>query len=83
MPTKDGTGVRDYIHIIDIAEGHLNALDYLTKNDPQIKNINLGTGKGTSVLELIKTFGYKVAYLHKSPGLIHKDYIMVPKNIII
>ena len=55
-PTKDGTGVRDYIHIIDIAEGHLNALDYLTKNDPQIKNINLGTGKGTSVLELIKTF---------------------------
>ncbi len=55
-PTKDGTGVRDYIHIMDIAEGHLKALEFLTKNDPQIQNLNLGTGKGTSVLELIKTF---------------------------
>ena len=55
-PTKDGTGVRDYIHIMDIAEGHLKALDFLSINDSQIKNLNLGTGKGTSVLELIKTF---------------------------
>ena len=55
-PTKDGTGVRDYIHIMDIAEGHILALEYLLKHEHQIININLGTGKGTSVLELVNTF---------------------------
>ena len=55
-PTKDGTGVRDYIHVMDIAEGHLKALNYLIDNNPLFINLNLGTGKGTSVLELITTF---------------------------
>ncbi len=55
-PTKDGTGVRDYIHIMDLADGHVNVLEYLQKNFPQQINLNLGTGKGTSVLELIKKF---------------------------
>ena len=55
-PTKDGTGVRDYIHVMDLAEGHLSALNYSIKNKPGILNVNLGTGKGYSVLELIKTF---------------------------
>ena len=55
-PTNDGTGVRDYIHVMDLAEGHLSALNFLIKNKPQILTINLGTGRGTSVLELIKTF---------------------------
>ncbi len=55
-PTKDGTGVRDYIHIMDLAEGHLLALNYLLYEVPQMININLGTGKGTSVLELLETF---------------------------
>tara|TARA_B100000212_G_scaffold250450_1_gene191646 strand:+ start:31 stop:1089 length:1059 start_codon:yes stop_codon:yes gene_type:complete len=55
-PTNDGTGVRDYIHVMDLAEGHLSALNYLFKEKPQILTMNLGTGKGTSVLELIKTF---------------------------
>ncbi len=55
-PTTDGTGVRDYIHVMDLAEGHLSALNYLLKEKPQILTINLGTGRGTSVLELIKTF---------------------------
>ena len=55
-PTNDGTGVRDYIHVMDLAEGHLSALNYLFNEKPQILTINLGTGKGTSVLELIKTF---------------------------
>ncbi len=54
--TKDGTGVRDYIHVMDVAEGHIAALDYLTKNQPEFCNINIGTGKGTSVMELINTF---------------------------
>ena len=55
-PTPDGTGIRDYIHVVDLAEGHLLALDYLLKEKPQILTLNLGTGKGTSVLELITTF---------------------------
>ena len=55
-PTRDGTGVRDYIHIMDLAEGHINALEYLLENQNQIININLGTGKGTSVLELVDVF---------------------------
>tara|TARA_A100001388_G_C28771552_1_gene504218 strand:- start:1271 stop:2317 length:1047 start_codon:yes stop_codon:yes gene_type:complete len=55
-PTLDGTGVRDYIHVMDLAEGHISALEYLLKNEPQILNINLGTGKGTSVMELINIF---------------------------
>lgn len=56
--TKDGTGVRDYIHVLDLAEGHVLALEFLIKNKKQIINMsmNMGTGKGTSVLELIKTF---------------------------
>tara|TARA_B100000965_G_scaffold406804_1_gene448835 strand:- start:2405 stop:3457 length:1053 start_codon:yes stop_codon:yes gene_type:complete len=54
--TKDGTGVRDYIHVMDLAEGHISALEYLVKNDNQIISLNLGTGLGTSVLELIETF---------------------------
>ena len=49
-PTNDGTGVRDYIHVMDLAEGHLSALNYLFKEKPQILTLNLGTGKGTSVL---------------------------------
>ena len=55
-PTHDGTGIRDYIHVIDLAEGHLLALEYLSNQKPQMLKINLGTGKGTSVLEFIKIF---------------------------
>ena len=55
-PTKDGTCIRDFIHVMDLAEGHLSALSYLSSQGPKFLNINLGTGKGTSVLELIKTF---------------------------
>ena len=55
-PTKDGTCIRDYIHVMDLVEGHLSALNYLLKGKPQILTLNLGTGKGTSVLELIRIF---------------------------
>ena len=55
-PTKDGTCIRDYIHIEDLAEAHFKTLIYLKKNKPQLINLNIGTGKGTSVLELITTF---------------------------
>lgn len=55
--TKDGTCIRDYIHVMDIAEGHYSALQFLeTVPDKLFDIFNLGTGKGTSVLELIHTF---------------------------
>lgn len=53
--TVDGTGVRDYIHVVDLAEGHAKAVDYLL-NHNGCEEINLGTGKGTSVLQLRSAF---------------------------
>ncbi len=55
-PTKDGTCVRDFIHVMDLAEAHSAALNFLLKNPPQNININIGTGKGTTVLELVESF---------------------------
>ena len=55
-PTPDGTCIRDYIHVMDLAEGHLKTLEFLFKNSSQLLNLNIGTGRGISVLELINTF---------------------------
>jgi len=55
-PTLDGTCVRDYIHIMDLSEAHYAALKYLTKNKPQNISINIGTGNGLSVLEIVKAY---------------------------
>ncbi len=55
-PTKDGTCIRDYIHIMDLADGHYRTHSFLSSYEPQIININIGTGIGTSVLELILLF---------------------------
>ncbi|MGA1295257.1 MAG: UDP-glucose 4-epimerase GalE [Burkholderiaceae bacterium] len=54
-PTPDGTGVRDYLHVMDLAEGHVKAVDYLLAGE-RSEIINLGTGTGRSVLELIRAF---------------------------
>ena len=54
-PTEDGTGVRDYIHVVDLAKGHLRALEKLETN-PGLVTYNLGTGKGYSVLDLVNAF---------------------------
>lgn len=54
-PTPDGTGVRDYIHVVDLAQGHLKALDKLTER-PGVLTLNLGTGVGYSVLDIVKAF---------------------------
>lgn len=63
--TKDGTGVRDYIHVVDLARGHIKALEKIT-NDNGLFIYNLGTGVGYSVLDIIKTFekvnGVKIKY---------------------
>lgn len=56
-PTRDGTGVRDYIHVVDLARGHRDALDYLAREaPPDALDVNLGTGVGCSVLEAISAF---------------------------
>ena len=54
-PTPDGTGVRDYIHVMDLAEGHVAALGHLARM-PGVTTLNLGTGRGCSVLEVIAAF---------------------------
>ena len=55
-PTRDGTGIRDFLHIMDLSEAHTAALYYIKENKPNINIFNIGTGKGTTVLELIKIF---------------------------
>jgi UDP-glucose 4-epimerase len=54
-PTVDGTGVRDYIHVVDLARAHADALEYLLREDRSL-TVNLGTGRGVSVLELLRGF---------------------------
>jgi UDP-glucose 4-epimerase len=78
-PTPDGTGVRDYIHVVDLARGHLAALDALVKRDTGFV-VNLGTGRGYSVLEVVKAFeqasGRPVPYeiVARRPGDIAECY---------
>ncbi|WP_371820103.1 GDP-mannose 4,6-dehydratase [Verticiella alkaliphila] len=55
-PTADGTGVRDYLHVDDLARAHVQAMDYVTHQPPGFQAMNLGTGRGTSVLELVQAF---------------------------
>lgn len=55
-PTKDGTGIRDYIHILDLIDGHIKTLEYLETHNSQLLKLNLGTGKPCSVLEMVNTF---------------------------
>ena len=66
--TKDGTGVRDYIHVIDLAKGHIKAIEKI--NELFCSEINLGTGRGYSVLEIIKSFenssGEKIKFEFKN-----------------
>jgi UDP-glucose 4-epimerase len=54
-PTRDGTGVRDYIHVVDLALGHIAAVQKLAQN-PGVAAYNLGTGRGYSVLEMVAAF---------------------------
>jgi UDP-glucose 4-epimerase len=64
--TPDGTGVRDYLHVMDLAEGHLSAIQYAEKKTSGIFTFNLGTGNGCSVLDMVKAMskacGHEVKY---------------------
>ena len=78
-PTHDGTGVRDYIHVVDLARGHVLACDYAAGRTG-CEVINLGTGQGYSVLDLVNTFmrvnGVKIPYViaPRRPGDIAENY---------
>ena len=78
-PTIDGTGVRDYIHVVDLAEGHVKALDKLVQR-PGVVVYNLGTGQGYSVLEMVRAFakacGREIPYriVGRRPGDIATCY---------
>ena len=65
-PTPDGTGIRDYIHVVDLAKGHTAALNKLTTDNCKLITVNLGTGNGFSVLSMLKAFekvsGKKIPY---------------------
>jgi len=56
FPTKDGTGIRDYVDVNDLADAHIKAIEYLFTHDEKFQYINIGTGVGTSILEIINTF---------------------------
>lgn len=72
--THDGTGVRDYIHVVDLANGHLKALEYLNEGNKGTEIFNLGTGTGYSVLDIVKAFsrvnGIEIPYviMDRRPG---------------
>ncbi|MGO0575608.1 UDP-glucose 4-epimerase GalE [Ornithinimicrobium panacihumi] len=78
--TVDGTGVRDYIHVEDLAAGHLAALEWISTHDRALSVWNLGTGRGTSVLELVRAFerasGRPIPYeiVARRPGDIASSY---------
>ena len=78
-PTPDGTGIRDYIHVVDLAQGHLAALAALAER-PDMLTLNLGTGRGYSVLEMIKAFseasGRRIDYrvVGRRPGDVAECY---------
>lgn len=80
-PTPDGTCIRDYIHVVDLARAHVKALEHISKQPPTYYDVfNIGTGRGSSVLEVIKTFekstGQKVPYKigPRRPGDIVASY---------
>lgn len=58
--SKDGTAIRDYIHILDLARGHTVALDHLRAHHPGVRAWNLGTGKGSTVFDMVKAFSQAV-----------------------
>lgn len=83
--TVDGTGVRDYIHVVDLAKGHVAALRHMPRQISRVEAYNLGTGQGTSVFELVYAFeqvtGVKIKYqiVDRRPGDVPTCYADVSK----
>lgn len=84
-PTADGTGIRDYIHVVDLAEGHTAALSYMLNTMKCFETINLGTGSGYSVLQMVSAFkeaskkNIPYIFIDRRPGDIGACYASVAK----
>jgi len=68
-PTKDGTCIRDFIHVLDLADAHIATLDFLLSEKPQYLALNIGTGKGRSILEIINQFN------NLEKGILKYDFV--------
>ena len=83
-PTIDGTAIRDYIHVMDVAEAHVKVLEYLNSNEETFISINIGTGKGTTILELIKKFEnvnkVKVPYIYSERRIGDSAYLVADNS---
>jgi UDP-glucose 4-epimerase len=83
--TPDGTCIRDYIHVVDLAKGHVKAIEYLGKTDDPVSVFNIGTGKGTSVKEAVSAFekacGHEIKHVFgpRRPGDIAVCYASTKK----
>ena len=86
-PTSDGTPIRDYIHVMDLAESHIKTLEYLMNKKSAFITINVGTGIGTSVLELIKIFEnvnkIRVPYIFSSRRPGDSAYVVADNSFLI
>lgn len=60
--SRDGTAIRDYIHVVDLAKGHLAALNHLRETNPGVRAWNLGSGRGSTVFEMINAFSKAVGH---------------------
>lgn len=84
-PTKDGTCVRDYIHVMDLAEAHIKVLDFLSEEGPTYFNLNVGTGMATSVIELVKTFervnNVKIPYVFAGRRMGDAPYVVADNSL--
>ncbi len=84
-PTKDGTCVRDFIHVMDLADAHIATLNFLKSNKPQLVSFNIGTGKGTSILEVVKTFlkisEYKFSFQFKEKRLGDQPFVVANNEL--
>lgn len=86
-PTKDGTAVRDYIHVMDVAEAHVKILEYLFDNKDIFLALNIGTGIETTILELIKTFetvnNVRVPYIFSDRRVGDSAYVVADNSYAI
>lgn len=83
--TPDGTGIRDYIHVVDLAKGHIAAIDYIEKMESNFDVFNLGTGRGFTVLELVESFeringvSIPIRFVERRPGDVEISFASVNK----
>ncbi len=84
-PTKDGTAIRDYIHVMDLAEAHIKVLEHLFNIESACLYLNIGTGIGTTVLDLVKTFekvnNVKVPYFFKKRRIGDTAYLVADNSL--